>query len=89
MEVEIENHGRVKFGKHVSGSWICSDCITERAKETSSSIQVESSSIIHHDHIDSESKSEVSPNIVRMIPTHGYDRKMPYDTLNWLICPNY
>jgi hypothetical protein len=62
IEVEIENHGRVKFGKHVSGSWICSDCMIERARETSSTIQDESSNIIHHEHISAASKSDVSPN---------------------------
>jgi hypothetical protein len=31
IEVEIENHGRVKFGKYTHGSWICNDCIAERA----------------------------------------------------------
>ena len=30
IEIEIENHGRVKLGKRVDGSWICNDCVTKR-----------------------------------------------------------
>ena len=29
IEIEIENHGRVKLGKNIGGSWICGDCMTE------------------------------------------------------------
>jgi hypothetical protein len=33
MEIEIENHGKVKLGKYTSCSWICNDCLTKRASE--------------------------------------------------------
>ena len=33
IEIEIENHERVKLGKCVDGSWICNDCLTKRAGE--------------------------------------------------------
>ncbi len=62
IEVEIENHGRVKFGKYTSGSWICNDCIAKRSRETNSTIQDDSSNITHHEHITSANKSDVSPN---------------------------
>ena len=29
IEIEIENHERVKLGKCVDGSWICNDCLTK------------------------------------------------------------
>jgi transposase-like protein len=61
IEVEIENHGRVKFGKYTNGSWICNDCMAERVVETNSTIQ-DDSNIIHHEHITSANKSDVSPN---------------------------
>jgi uncharacterized protein with PIN domain len=32
IEIEIENHGRVKLGKNIGGSWICDDCMREPAK---------------------------------------------------------
>jgi hypothetical protein len=35
-EIEIENHGRVKLGKYIDGSWICNDCITEEKLSTAS-----------------------------------------------------
>ena len=33
IEVEIENHGKVKLGKHASGYSICNDCLAKRARE--------------------------------------------------------
>jgi hypothetical protein len=27
IELETENHGKVKLGKYTSGSWICNDCL--------------------------------------------------------------
>jgi hypothetical protein len=30
IEVEIENHGRVKMGQNIRGSWICNVCIAKR-----------------------------------------------------------
>jgi hypothetical protein len=65
IEIEIENHGRVKLGKSIGGSWTCDDCIAERTgKEKSSStisIQDDSNSV-HHEHMKDASKSDVSPN---------------------------
>jgi hypothetical protein len=61
IEVEIENHGRVKFGKYTRGSWICNDCMAERARETNSKME-DGSSILHHEHISAANKSDVSPN---------------------------
>ena len=61
IEVEIEYHGRVKFGKYTHDSWICNDCIAERARETNSTMQ-DDSNIIHHEHIRAANKSDVSPN---------------------------
>jgi hypothetical protein len=62
IEVEIENHGRVKFGKNTGGSWICSDCDAQRSSEANSTIQDDSSSILRHEHISAANKSDVSPN---------------------------
>lgn len=61
IEVEIENHGKVKLGKYTRGSWICNDCPTERTDETTSTIQGDSNNK-HHEHIGSANKSDVSPN---------------------------
>ena len=30
IEIEIENHVRVKLGKGIGGLWIYDDCMTER-----------------------------------------------------------
>ena len=64
IEIEIENHGRVKLGKRVDGSWICNDCVTKRARKAASTIQDDSNSK-HHEHIGDASKSDVSPNTPR------------------------
>ena len=64
IEIEIENHERVKLGKCVDGSWICNDCLTKRAGEAASTIQDDSNSK-YHEHIGDASKSDVSPNTPR------------------------
>ena len=50
IEIEIENHERVKLGKCVDGSWICNDCLTKCAGEAASTIQDDSNSK-YHEHI--------------------------------------
>ena len=61
IQTEIENHERVKFGNQIDGSWICNDCMTKKADETTSIIQDDDNSI-HHEHIRDASKSDVFPN---------------------------
>ena len=61
IEVEIENHGRVKMVKYIDGSWICNDCITEE-KLSTASLNHDDSNSMHHEHIGIASKSDVSPN---------------------------
>ena len=61
VQIEIEQHERVKFGKRIDGSWLCNDCVTKRNDETTSIIQSDDNSI-HHEHIGDANKSDVSPN---------------------------
>jgi hypothetical protein len=61
IQIEIENHGRVKLGRRMDGSWICNDCATKRSDETTSIVQDDGNSI-YHEHIGDASKSDVSPN---------------------------
>jgi transposase-like protein len=42
IEMEIENHGRVKMGKNIQDSWICNDCMANRTVEATSTIQDDS-----------------------------------------------
>jgi Zn-finger protein len=58
IEVEIENHGKIKLGKNVQGSWICNDCEFSHTPE----IQDESNSRVRHEHIGVANKADVSPN---------------------------
>ena len=60
IQIEIESHERVKFGKHIDDSWIWNDCVTKRSDETTSTVQDDNN--IHHEHIGDASKSDVSPN---------------------------
>jgi hypothetical protein len=62
IEIEIENHGRVKLGKYIDGSWICNDCMTEKEKHISASLNHDDSNSMHHEHIGIANKSDVSPN---------------------------
>jgi hypothetical protein len=65
IEVQIENHERVKLGKYTSGSWICNDCLAKRAsEETHSTIFMIRNDInnMHYKHLGAASKTDVSPN---------------------------
>jgi hypothetical protein len=62
---EIENHGRVKMGKDIDGSWTCNDCLTERDREEklyTDSLNRDDRNNVHHEHIGAANKSDVSPN---------------------------
>jgi hypothetical protein len=61
IEIEIENHGRVKLGKYIDGSWICNDCITVE-KLSTASLNHDDSNSMRHEHMGIASKSDVSPN---------------------------
>ena len=61
VEVEIENHGRTKFGKYVDGSWICNDCLSESATEERL-FDTSTNNSVHHEHFGAANKSDVSPN---------------------------
>lgn len=62
IQTEIENHGRVKFGKYVNSSWICSDCMSESNEENKISVTLTRKDDVHHEHIGAADKSDVSPN---------------------------
>ena len=65
IEIEIENHGRVKLGKSIGDSWICDDCMAERTgkeKSSSNSRIRDDSNSVHHEQMRDTSKSDVSPN---------------------------
>lgn len=58
IQVEIENHGRVKLGKNIQDSWICNDCMVKRT----STIKDDGNNSAHHEHVGVANKAEVSPN---------------------------
>ena len=60
IQMENENHERIKFGKRIDGSWICNDCEIKSSGEVAS-IQDDSNGM-HHERIGDASKSDVSPN---------------------------
>jgi hypothetical protein len=65
IEIEIENHGRIKLGKNIRGSWICNDCMAERAGEkklSTASANQDDSNGKHQEHMGAANKSDVSPN---------------------------
>jgi hypothetical protein len=65
IETEIENHGRVKMGKDIDGSWTCNNCLAERDREeklSTASLNRDDSNSVHHEHIGAANKSDVSPN---------------------------
>ena len=62
IEVEIENHGRVKIGQNVRGSWICNDCIAKRTGAGTSTIHDDVHNNVPHEHVGVANKADVSPN---------------------------
>ena len=62
IQTEIEYHGRVKFGKYIDGSWICSDRMSGRDQDNKVSATLTNQDNSHHEHIRDASKSDVSPN---------------------------
>jgi uncharacterized protein with PIN domain len=46
IQVEIENHGRVKMGKNIQDLWICNECITNRVGGVTSTIRNDTNSSI-------------------------------------------
>jgi hypothetical protein len=56
IEIEIENHGRVKLGKYIDGSWACNDC------DSTASLNHDDGNSVHYEHMGVANKSDVSPN---------------------------
>jgi uncharacterized protein with PIN domain len=55
IETKIDNHERVKFGKHVDDTWICDDCMARL-------LQDNANNSVRHEHIGVANKADVSPN---------------------------
>lgn len=66
IKVKIENHGKIKLGKNIQGSWICNDCAIKRDSgeklSATSAIQDDVNSSVRHEHIGVANKADVSPN---------------------------
>jgi hypothetical protein len=66
IEVEIENHGKIKLGNNIQGSWICNVCALKRDSGRDFShtpeVQDESDNRVRHEHIGVANKADVSPN---------------------------
>jgi hypothetical protein len=66
IESEIEQHGKIKMGNYINGTWICDDCLgaEKKGEEYSSShtSQNNNSNNNQCDNIGLASKSDVSPN---------------------------
>jgi hypothetical protein len=54
IEIEIQNHGRVKLGKYTRGSWVCNECMTERIRG-----EDENLSTISANQVDSNDKPQI------------------------------
>jgi hypothetical protein len=67
LEIEIEQHGKVKIGRYSDGKWICHDCIEseEGKKKGKGAGDNSSTSIDQCDSIGVASPSDVSPNTPR------------------------
>ena len=66
IESEIEQHGKIKMGNYINGTWICDDCLgAEKKGEEYSSLHTSQNNNSNNnqcDNIGLASKSDVSPN---------------------------
>ena len=70
IESEIEQHGKIKTGNYINGTWICNDCLGAEKKEkeeysSSSHTNQNNNSNNECNDIGLASKSDVSPNTPR------------------------
>ena len=66
LETEIEQHGKLKTGRYINGSWICHDCIeSEEGKKEDKAAEYDFSAIDQCDIVGVPSSSDVSPNTPR------------------------
>jgi hypothetical protein len=70
IESEIEQHGKIKTGNYINGTWICGDCLEAEKKGEeyySSSLHTNQNKDSNNqcDEVGLASKSDVSPNTPR------------------------
>jgi len=68
LEIEIEQHGKVKTGSYTSGRWMCNSCIENEEGKNKNGKRVDDSSSAHIDKCETigvANESDVSPNTPR------------------------
>ena len=65
LQTEIEQHGKVKTGRHTNGIWMCHDCIESEEGKKKGKGADDTSPIDECDTIGVASASDVSPNTPR------------------------
>jgi Zn-finger protein len=64
VEVQIEQHEKIKLGHYIDNVWICDDCINNHKKQQDSILPTKEKTTNneHHDIIEVANSSNVSPN---------------------------
>lgn len=62
IEVQIEQHGRIKLGRHSSEGWICDDCFGSRNSQKEDNLAIKNSENQQQETIEAAKPSDVSPN---------------------------
>lgn len=61
IEVQIEQHGKVKLGRHSNEGWICDDCFRNHASQKESNLAAKDIQQ-KHEKMEPVKASDVSPN---------------------------
>jgi hypothetical protein len=61
IEVQIEQHGKIKLGRHRNEGWICDDCFLN-VNQKESNLVAEDNQQQQHEKMEPVKASDVSPN---------------------------
>ena len=62
IEFQIEQHGKIKLGRHNIQGWICNDCFGSSNSQKESNPEIQDSKRQQQETIEAAKPSDVSPN---------------------------
>jgi hypothetical protein len=62
IELQIEQHGKIKLGRHNIQGWICDDCFDSSNSQKESNPAIKDSKHQQQEKIEAAKPSDVSPN---------------------------
>jgi uncharacterized protein with PIN domain len=62
IEMQIEQHGKIKLGSYSNEGWVCDDCSRSHVRQEDSNLATNDSEKEQHEKIEPVKASDVSPN---------------------------